>query len=81
MDDDVILADDLAPVRAPTLIFEQIEQLANERRALLSALPNLEQTAEARHRLAEIDVELERLWDARRRELGRVGTRPRPAAR
>jgi hypothetical protein len=69
-DNDELLWLELERVRLPSPVLARIEELAEERRRLLQALPDLLfEREQVIHRIAEIDLELERLWDLRRREL------------
>jgi seryl-tRNA synthetase len=69
-DNDELLWLELERVRLPSPVLARIEELAEERRRLLQALPDLLFERErVIRRIAEIDLELERLWDLRRREL------------
>ncbi|MGA7671388.1 MAG: hypothetical protein WBW04_13265 [Nitrolancea sp.] len=61
--------EELAPVRLPTAVLSQIEQLADERRRLLGKLTRFDDGRTARNRLGEIDKQLTRLWEVRRHEL------------
>jgi len=61
--------EELAPVRLPTAVLAQIEQLADERRRLLGKLTRFDDGRIARSRLGEIDKQLTRLWEVRRLEL------------
>ncbi|HET9015241.1 MAG TPA: hypothetical protein VFN57_06575 [Thermomicrobiaceae bacterium] len=72
MDNDPLLAGDLAPIRLRTSLLSEIERLSEERRRLLCAVPELHRQRDVRLRLAEINSLLERLWSERRRELGQV---------
>lgn len=70
LDNDELLWLELERVRLPSPILARIEELAEERRRLRQALPDmLFERDQALRRLAEIDLELERLWELRRREL------------
>ena len=60
---------ELAPVRLPTAVLEQIEELADERRRLLGKLTRFDDGRIARSRLGEIDKQLTHLWEVRRLEL------------
>ncbi|MCX7623300.1 MAG: hypothetical protein RMK01_04350 [Thermomicrobium sp.] len=69
-DEDELIWLELERVRLPSPVLARIEELAEERRRLLQAIPDmLFERDEALRRVAEIDLELERLWDLRRREL------------
>jgi hypothetical protein len=69
-DEDELLWLELERVRLPSPVLARIEELAEERRRLLQAIPDmLFEREEALRRVAEIDLELGRLWDLRRREL------------
>ncbi len=69
-DNDELLWLELERIRLPSPVLARIEELAEERRRLLQALPDmLFERERALQRVAEINVELERLWDLRRREL------------
>jgi seryl-tRNA synthetase len=69
-DNDELLWLELERVRLPSPVLARIEELAEERRRLLQALPDLLfEREQVIRRIAEIDLELERLWDLRRREL------------
>ncbi len=69
-DEDELLWLELERIRLPSPVLSRIEELAEERRRLLQAIPDMvfERDAALR-RVAEINLELERLWDLRRREL------------
>lgn len=70
LDNDELLWLELERVRLPSPVLSRIEELAEERRRLLQALPDmLFEREQILRRLTEIDLELERLWDLRRREL------------
>jgi hypothetical protein len=69
MDQDPIIAEDLEPVRLRTSLLEQIDRLSEDRRRLLQEMSTLRNQIAARRQLSEIDRELDRLWDERRREL------------
>jgi transposase len=69
MDQDPIIAVDLEPVRLKTSLLERIDQLSEERRRLLQEMSSIRNQVAARRQLSEIDQELDRLWDERRREL------------
>lgn len=69
-DRDDLLWLELERVRLPSPVLARIEELAEERRRLLQAIPDmLFERERALQRVAEINVELERLWELRRREL------------
>lgn len=69
-DNDELLWLELERVRLPSPVLARIEELAEERRRLLQTLPDLLfEREQVIRRIAEIDLELERLWDLRRREL------------
>ncbi|MCX2727817.1 hypothetical protein OO015_09990 [Thermomicrobium sp. 4228-Ro] len=69
-DEDELIWLELERIRLPSPVLARIEELAEERRRLLQAIPDmLFEREEALRRVAEINVELERLWDLRRREL------------
>lgn len=61
--------EELAPVRLPTAVLAQIEQLSDERRQLLRKLTRFDDGRFARSRLGEIDEQLTHLWEVRRHEL------------
>lgn len=69
MDQDPIIAEDLEPVRLRTSLLERIDQLSEQRRRLLQEMSSIRNQVAARRQLGEIDQELDRLWDERRREL------------
>ncbi len=70
LDSDELLALELERIRLPSPVLARIEELAEERRQLLRTIPDLiHHRDQALRRLAELDLELERLWDLRRREL------------
>ncbi len=69
MDQDPIIAEDLEPVRLRTSLLERIDQLSEQRRRLLQEMASVRNQVAARRQLNEIDQELDRLWDERRREL------------
>ncbi|CCF83709.1 hypothetical protein [Nitrolancea hollandica] len=69
MDQDPIIAEDLEPVRLRTSLLERIDQLSEQRRRLLQEMATIRNQVAARRQLNEIDQELDRLWDERRREL------------
>jgi transposase len=69
MDQDPIIAVDLEPVRLKTSLLERIDQLSEERRRLLQEMSSIRNQVAVRRQLSEIDHELDRLWDERRREL------------
>lgn len=69
MTDETRMIQDLAPVRLPTDVLAQIEQLSDERRMLLHQLTRFDDGRSTRNRLGEIDVQLTQLWDMCRREL------------
>lgn len=69
MDQDPIIAEDLEPVRLRTSLLERIDQLSEQRRRLLQEMSTIRNQVAARRQLSEIDQELDRLWDERRREL------------
>jgi hypothetical protein len=70
LDSDELLLLELERVRLPSPVLARIEELAEERRELLRLIPELvHHRDQALRRLAELDLELERLWDLRRREL------------
>ncbi len=70
LDSDELLLLELERIRLPSPVLARIEELAEERRRLLRTIPELvHHRDQALRRLAELDMELERLWDLRRREL------------
>ncbi len=69
MDQDPIIAEDLEPVRLRTSLLERIDQLSEQRRRMLQGMSTIRNQVAARRQLNEIDQELDRLWDERRREL------------
>ena len=69
MDQDPIIAEDLEPVRLRTSLLERIDQLSEKRRRMLQGMSTIRNQVAARRQLNEIDQELDRLWDERRREL------------
>ncbi len=69
MSEEIRYIEDLAPVRMPTAVLEQIERLADERRRLLRTLTRFDDGRVTRTRLGEIDEKLTELWEVRRREL------------
>jgi hypothetical protein len=69
MTEDMRNMEELAPVRLPTAVLAQIEQLSDERRRLLQKLTRFDDGRMARNRLGEIDEQLTRLWEVRRHEL------------
>jgi len=72
LDDDELLLLELERVRLPSPVLSRIEELAEERRQLLRAIADMPFSPErdaALRRVAELSLELERLWDLRRREL------------
>ena len=60
---------ELAPIRLRTSVLAQIERLSDERRRLLGTLTRFDDGRSTRSRLNEIDEQLTRLWEVRRREL------------
>ena len=60
---------ELEPIRMRTMVLEEIEHLADERRQLLRTLSRFDDGRVARRRLNEIDQQLTSLWEVRRREL------------
>lgn len=69
MTDEMRAIEDLAPIRLRTAVLVQIERLSDERRRLLKTLTRFDDGRTTRTRLSEIDEQLTKLWEARRREL------------
>lgn len=69
MDQDPIIVEDLEPIRLRTSLLERIDQLSEQRRRLLQEMSTIRNQVAARRQLNEVDQELDRLWDERRREL------------
>lgn len=69
MTDEMRAMQDLAPVRLRTAVLAQIERLSDERRRLLKTLTRFDDARSTRTRLSEIDEQLTKLWEVRRREL------------
>jgi|SwirhisoilCB3_FD_contig_21_9834756_length_356_multi_3_in_0_out_0_1 hypothetical protein len=69
MTDEMRAMQDLAPIRLRTNVLAQIEHLSDERRRLLKSLTRFDDGRSTRMRLSEIEEQLTRLWEVRRREL------------
>ena len=69
MTEETRVMQELAPIRLRTAVLAQIERLSDERRQLLGTLTRFDDGRSTRSRLNEIDEQLTRLWEVRRREL------------